>query len=240
MNWWILRALLNTHGEGNGGAAGGGAAGEGGNGGAGNAGGEGGSKEGGEGQGAKPDHVSRSDHDRAVRDMLKYKDEAKKARDDLKKIEEERLKQANDWKTLAENAGKERDQEREARTQSESLFKNTLKSSRIAELAVKAGLRPEARDDLDHLELEGVVVESTDTGRYLIRGAEAAVENLKKLKPHWFTTPKAPTVNSGGGRPAGSDGDFTSKDVWEAEKKYGTNSKQHQEAWSKWEKGGFK
>lgn len=169
-------------------------------------------------------------------DLKKTKSKLREVSQKEKDRESASLKEKGQWKEAAERAERERDEEKSAREESESRFRNSLRSSRVVELALKAGLRPEARDDLDLLDLDEVEVESTDSGRYIVRGADRFVENLKKRKPYLFKTGDgkgAPTFNggggkggsSGGGAGTGGEGDSgeapTWQQVWAAEKKYG-------------------
>lgn len=182
--------------------------------------------------------VAWQDHQRALADLHKNKDEAKKLREELKKRDEQKLKETNDWKSLAEKYQGERD---EAKTESErtsSAFKNTLRAQKVQALAEKAGLRTEARDDLDLLDLDGVEVDVTESGRYLIKGADSFVESLKKSKPHWFKAATAPKFNSGGGKSGASDDDgpIDAQKVASIERKFGRNSAEFKKAHGDWVK----
>lgn len=182
--------------------------------------------------------ISWEDHKRALDDMHKFKREAA----ELRRLDEEKrtasLREKERFKELSEQLEKELQKEREANQRTNSVFKTTLKSSRIVELALKAGLRPEAREDLEMLNLDDIEVEETSSGRYIVRGADTFVDGLKKKRPHWFSDPKAPTFNGGGGRPAPVDEPMTAEKVAAIEKKFGRNDPRFVEAWNKWAKGG--
>lgn len=75
--------------------------------------------------------------------------------------------------------------------------------------ALQAGLRPEAIDDLEALELDLVDVESTSKGRLNVLGVDEQIKKLQKAKPHWFGGKTAPKLNAGNPRVngGGDDGD---------------------------------
>lgn len=182
--------------------------------------------------------VSWQDHQRALADLHKNKDEARKLREEIKLRDEQKLKETNDWKTLAEKYQGERDEAAKASESSSKAFKNTLRAQKVAALADKAGLRAEARDDLDLLDLDGVEVDVTESGRYLVKGADSFVEGLKKNKPHWFKATTPPKFNGGGGKGGDTEGDgeMTPQKVAAIEKKYGRGSAEFKKAHGDWVK----
>lgn len=195
----------------------------------------------GDDKGQRSESVSREAYDRAVSESKKAKARAKELEDEKRSREDASLKEQGKWKEAAERAEKERDDERQRADGSSKLFKNTLISSRILELATAAGLKKEARDDLDLLDLDEVEVDETSSGRYIVRGADKLVEKLKKSKPHWFGDPKPPTFNSGGGKGGGKEstedailGDNPAQTIWELEKKYGRKDPRFVKAWNAW------
>jgi len=112
-------------------------------------------------------------------DMFKYKEK-------LRAIEEQSLREKEDWKTLAERREQERLEALERADRIESSFVNEKKFSAIERAALKAGIRPEAMSDLPMLNFDGVVVDKGEDGRVKVQGAEDFVHNLKQIKPHWF------------------------------------------------------
>jgi hypothetical protein len=172
--------------------------------------------------------------DRFKKDLGKLKDENRTLKQQLKERDEAKAKEENRWKDLYETTSKERDETSEKLSRTESTFKTTLKVNKIEQLALKAGLREDALDDLELMDFPEVEVEETDSGRYLVSGADKAIERLKKKKPHWFKDDKAPNFNSGGGRKATTDGLITSDDVALAEKKYGPGSEKFKTIYKKW------
>lgn len=72
------------------------------------------------------------------------------------------------------------------------------KKDAVRASALRAGLRKEAENDLDLVDMDGVEVEKTDQGRVIVHHADDVVENLKQTRPHWFSSKETPRVNTGG------------------------------------------
>lgn len=171
---------------------------------------------------AKP--IRAEDHKRAIDDLLKYKNEAQELRKRLDSDEVTRLREKEDFKTLAEREKKRADEIEERLRKRDAFYNNESKLGAVKAAAIKAGLRSEAESDLPLLSLDGVTVEVTNQGRFLVHGAETYIEELKRAKPHWFRTTKAPTVNSGATSNSSPQGAFSSENLTpekllEAEKK---------------------
>lgn len=200
--------------EGAGGGGGGGGEGKG------DEGGEGKGDEGGEGKGGKKvpaETVTREAHDKALADMHKYKKEAKELREREEKAKTDKLKADNQWKELAEaneKKAKEAD-ERSEKLQNSYLSDRKFNAARAA--CEKLGLRPEAVEDLDALDLGEITVESTSTGKINLLGAEKFAERLKTTKPHWFSDKEGPNVNTGSTRVRDSNGPVTAQQILKAE-----------------------
>ncbi len=207
---------IMPEGEG-GGGSGGGAGGEGGEGGEG--GGAEGDKTGKGGKGGENDTVSRADHQRALDDMKKFKARAKELEDKEKAQETARLKEANDWKTLAEKRENEAKEASERAERIQESYIGDRKYSSILSEANKLNLRPEAVADLEGLDLSSVQVETTNTGKINVLGAKEFAERLKTLKPHWFADKGTTRVNSGSTGVRDSGEPITAKQLLEAEMK---------------------
>lgn len=140
-------------------------------------------------------YVSKSELEHALADLQKYKSKAKEYEDKARKTEEERLRETQQWQKLAELKAKEAaERDEELQTIKSSLVEEK-KYSAVKEAALKAGIRPEAVDDLNMLNMKDVVIETTSTGRVNILGADRFIDNLKQLRPHWFGKP-AMNVNT--------------------------------------------
>jgi len=172
-------------------------------------------------QSQTPESVSWDDYARMRADMHKHKEEAKLLKAEKEAFESKRLRETNDFKTLAEQL----ETEKKALEERFDRFKETtVHSQRIAavrEEAVKKGLRPEAANDLDLLSLEDdVEVEATSSGRFLVRGQDSFVKRLLEQKPHWFQKQSVGKVNGGGGSAPPEPSKITAAQVLAAERAY--------------------
>jgi seryl-tRNA synthetase len=138
--------------------------------------------------------------DKVLEDMHKFKNELKQTQGKLSELETERLKGAQDFKTLWEKSKAEKEEVVAERDTLKQAIFHTQKFDAVKTAALQAGILNEALSDLELLKLgDDVVVETTSHGRFLVHGAKEMVESLKKTKPHWFKKPGAPNVNTGGG-----------------------------------------
>lgn len=152
----------------------------------------------------KPKVVDYEDHERALKDLHKFKQSYKQTETRMKELEKQlqeqesqKLKEKEDWKTLAE---KRLERATELEQKLEKVTNNIFSNRKYDEVraeALRAGLRPEAEDDLRLLSLEPVVVEATTEGRFLVNGAKEFVEDLKRTRKHWFKLGGVPDVNTG-------------------------------------------
>jgi hypothetical protein len=171
-----------------------------------------------------PKAVSWDNHKRALDDLHKYKNQVKDLETRLGDLESNSLKEKQDFKTLYE-------QEKQKRSEAEKREKSwkdwsvqTQRYNEVKSLAMQKGLIPQSLPDLELLDLSEVAVEVTSGNRFLVEGADVYVERLQQSRPHWFKSTKAPTVNGGGGGspPPPESSKLTSKDVFDAERKWKT------------------
>lgn len=188
----IFGGMLHEEKDGDGGGAGGSGGGSGGDG-SGGDGGEGG----GTGDKGKPATVSKADHDRALADLQKFKKEAAQLKADKKAAEDAKLKETNDYKTLAEQREAELTEIRTENERIKSAIVAEKKFNTVAEECRKLGLLPGAASDLEMLDLDAVQVETTSTGKTNILGADKFAARLKAAKPHWFGGKSTSHVNTG-------------------------------------------
>ncbi len=139
--------------------------------------------------------VAKADLDRALKDLHKFKSEARELSTKLKTIEETKLKDQQQWQQLAEIREKEVLEAREEAERIKNSYVSEKKFSAVREAALKAGILPTAISDLELVGLDQVVLETTSTGKLNVIGADAFVNVLKTTKPHWFGANKT-TVNS--------------------------------------------
>jgi len=175
--------------------------------------------------------VKFEDHKRVLDDMHKYKKAVQEQSEKLAEFETKLLEKDQDWKKIAEKYKADAESYKKDLTETKSAFVRTQKFNEVQAKALAAGLRPEAIDDLERIDLDAIEVEVTNTGRMSLNGVDDLVESLKKTKSYWFKTPKAPTVNGGGAN--GTDGDIklTPSYMFELEKK---DPKKYQETLPKY------
>jgi hypothetical protein len=163
--------------------------------------------------------VSWKNHRRALDDMHRFKSKATELETKVGELEEEKLREKENWKSLAERYKTDADKWKTEAENGKDLFTNTQKYNAVKKVALESGLLPEALDDLDLLNLEEVVVESTDQNRFAVHGVKEFVERLKQTKTHWFSKKQAPNVNSGGGTVKPDEGTpLSPADVYQAER----------------------
>lgn len=178
----------------------------------------------------KVETVSQAEYNRMVAEADKHKKEAATLKREKSERETQKLKEANDWKALAEAKEKEAEELRAENKRTQTAFVSEKKFSAVKSAAEKLGLRAEALSDLEMLDLDPIVHETTSTGKLNILGADKFAERLKSTKPHWFADKTKPVVNGGGQRVLDTDDAVTLKDVQDAEKasrKSGDTSEYH-------------
>lgn len=165
--------------------------------------------------------VSKTAYDQVSNDMHKYKNRVRELEAAQNQLETDRLKEKEEYKTLYEKSQEELNKWKKEAETGKVLFSDTQKYEAVKRHAVQAGILDEAVDDLELIDLDGVEIETTDKGRYVVRGAKEFVDSLKTKKPYWFKSTKAPKINSGGGsaKPV-KEGDLTAQDVYEAERAF--------------------
>lgn len=168
---------------------------------------------------AASETVSKSEFDKVLKEMHVFKKKAQEAEKIASEAKLAKLKEENKWKEYGEEKEKEA---KEARERSELLVKSFTESQRLNAVRVEAtklGIRPEAASDLNMLDLEEIQVETTNTGKVNVLGADKFAQRLKTLKPHWFQSKADPKINAGGNRVHdGSSGDaITATAVMKAE-----------------------
>ena len=142
--------------------------------------------------------VDWKNHRRALDDMHRFKKEAAELKARLEEQENQKLKEKEDWKTYAEREEAKRKEAEERLNSFQGSVFEDKKYSSVREAALKAGMRPEAMSDLELYSLDGVTVEATTNGRFLVHGSEAWVDDLKKSRPYLFSNNDVANINSGG------------------------------------------
>lgn len=129
-------------------------------------------------------------HERALQDMHKYKNELNKLKSQLEADNLKRLKETEQWQSVAEMKEKEAMEALEEAERIKGAYINDRKMSAIREAAQKAGILPQALNDLELLnKWDDVSIETTSTGRVNVIGAEQALNKFKASKPYLFGKP---------------------------------------------------
>lgn len=171
---------------------------------------------------SKGEYVPKSAYQKVSDDMHKYKRELSEIKARMEKQDADRLASEKNFEQLWKNEKQRADAAEESAKKKDQYYVHTQKVNAIRTAALEAGLRSEALDDLELLDFDGVEVEVTSNGRYLVHGAKEFAQSIKGKKPHWFKSSKPPGHNPGGGGDTGSGGNksITPKDVVEAERKF--------------------
>jgi hypothetical protein len=194
--------------------------------------------------------VSKSDHQRALDDMIKYKkaaSENEKVAADLKArleaLEKSKSESTGDFKTLYE-------QEKSARGELQGKYEGLKTSMVVTEkhkaasaALLKAGMSPEAMKILDREQFNEIEIEHTSQGRMITHGVDLYVDKFKKEYPFAFPAGKPPTLNNGGGTlPVTDTEEMTPARLFEIEQecKKTKNMKPYYEAVEKFKKSRMK
>ncbi len=160
-------------------------------------------------------------HKRALDDLNKEKAARRELEAKLGDFESKSLQEKNDFKGLYEREKAAREKAEAEAKSVKGWFTQTQRFNAVQTEALKAGLLPQAAKDLELLEMDGVEVEVTSTGRALVSGAKDFVERVKNDRPYWFQKPGAPNVNGGGGGTPPPEGkELTPGDVYQAERNW--------------------
>lgn len=185
-------------------------------------------------EGQKASTISRDDHERALKDLHKFKaqvgDLSKKLTDHeraLKQREEEKLASEGKLQELAEIRAKERDEAtqklrelEEQRQKDRELFWENQKYDAVVSGLKQRGLREEAIEDVDALDLTEIHVERTDRGRALFPNLPDVLDRIKNKKPHWFKSSSSTVVNSGGRTVVDGVKSFGPKEIVDLERRW--------------------
>lgn len=169
----------------------------------------------------KDDNVPRSAYQKVSDDMHKYKRELSEMKAKLAQEEADRLAKEKNYEQLYKNAEKRAVEAEEKANKRDQYYQQTQKANAVRIAAIELGLKPEAVEDLELIDFDGVDVEITSTGRYLVHGAEEFATRIKNRKPHWFKASKPTGHNPGGGGNNPEGGKLvTPKDVVNAERSW--------------------
>jgi hypothetical protein len=142
----------------------------------------------------KENFVPRSDHEKALRDLHEFKRKSREFEAQLEGMKESELKKNQQWEEYAKKKELEAEEAKTKAAKLEKTYLNDRKFSVVKDAVSKLGIRAEAIQDLEMLDLSEVTIETTSTGKLNVLGADKFAERLKALRPHWFGG-SAPGVN---------------------------------------------
>lgn len=187
-------------------------------------------------------NIKPEDHLRALDDLKKFKGRSKELEmkvqelaQALEQTKEQKLSEANDYKTLYEQAtNKNKDWEQKYNSLKKNVVYNEKYKAAQAAL-LEAGIRKEAIKILDREALDEIVVEHTSEGRMLVNGVDDYVDSFKKNFGFAFEDKKQTRVNGGGGSVHESK-TITPLDLYSIEKKHGVSSSEYKTALEQYRK----
>lgn len=141
-----------------------------------------------------PETISREAYEQIKKDMHTYKQKNKEYEERLEALKLNGHKEKEDWKEVARI---HEETAKDLKGKYEGLKQNLINSAKVAKLteeAVKHGINPQALPDLELVDFDELVVETTSTGKILVSGQDRAIAKLKVLRPHWFSK-SVPLIN---------------------------------------------
>jgi len=149
-------------------------------------------------------YVPKKAHEDIKADLFKYKEQLKSLQEQISGQQANSLKEKSEWKQLAELREQELNQVKSQINESEERY-GKLKSaiiedkklSAVRQFAAREGIEDNALPMIEMLELQGVIVETTNTGKVNVVGAEQFVQKLKAEKPFLFKKPGGAKINPG-------------------------------------------
>jgi hypothetical protein len=167
---------------------------------------------------SKNDLVSRADLEHALRDVHRYKNDAREKEEALKKFQNQQLEQNQKYKELWEQTKKEAESYQEKANLMEKAFMNREIKRQLEMEAMKMGL---IDSDAMHafVNQDDILVEGTTTGKINVLNAKQVLEGLKLKKPYLFNTQKSVGINTQTPSVMTSN-EVTMDQVMEAQSKY--------------------
>jgi len=171
--------------------------------------------------------VSKAELKRVLDDLHKYKSKMKQFEEqlnvkdaELQSLNDQRLAEQNDHKTLAQQWKERFEAEKTKNEQFIDSFYLSKRQDAVLAAARKAGLRKEAEADLLSMSFDDTVaIEKTDHGRVIVHGADDWVrKEIIEQRSHWLEQKKAPSFNPGGGKVPLSEKDLNGSTLFELEK----------------------
>ncbi len=134
---------------------------------------------------------------RTQADMFKHKQEAEALRTELSDLKLNSLKNAENWKEVAQVKESEAQAAKARLAQLEKALIDDKKYGAIKTEALAQGLILGAVEDIEKLDFPEALVETTSEGRIMVHGVKEAVLRLKTQKPFYFQN-HVPSINPSG------------------------------------------
>jgi hypothetical protein len=154
----------------------------------------------------EPRSIKPEDHQRALKDMHRYKSLHRESSERIKALEAEMtemrqqsMHEKENFKGLYEETKARLEEEQRKK---EALKENVLYSERyraVFPVLKKEGFRDDAHNLLDMMDLKDLDVEATTEGRFLVNGVDTWIDGFKHKYPYAFQAKKGPNVNSTSG-----------------------------------------
>jgi len=184
------------------------------------------------GQVNQPKVIRPEDHDRAIKDTLRYKAQVGDLTSQLQtlmsqvdEMKANNLKEKDDYKSLYEEEVKNHAATKERLS---GVSKNVVFSEKhraVLPALRKAGFIDEAEKNLTSQVLDSVEFETTSSGGFIVNGVETFVDSFKREHPYYFKEASSLRVNSGVSTNSNFDSsDITVQKVLELEKKAKTGT----------------
>lgn len=139
--------------------------------------------------------VPKTLYEKTRQDMLDFKNQVKELKATVDAMKVNTHKEKEDWKTVAELHEKTaKDLEQKYSGLKQSLI-DEKKMAALTVEAQKQGINPASIPDLNMIDFDELIVETTSTGKILVSGQDKAIARLKTQRPHWFSK-SVPNVNT--------------------------------------------
>lgn len=164
---------------------------------------------------------TKSEVQKILEEAKAYKVKVQEYEAKMKQKEVEELTANQRWKELAELKEREAMEVKEKAEKLKAAIVHKEKMSALKEAALAAGIRKESLPDLRLIDFPEVALQNGNEGEFSVSGADKAIQRLRALRPHWFSS-SIPTVNSSSPVVTG-DGGITFDDVKKAQAEYNKN-----------------
>lgn len=169
--------------------------------------------------------VNMEAYERTRNDMFKFKRqleavEKEKAEylEKIKSFEDQKMEETENYKGLWEKTKQEAEDWKSKYLNTKESVVTGKKMERIYSEARKAGIREDMIDLLDAFDTSDVLVEATDSGKYVVNGADTWVNLIKQERPGMFGKNTDPKINNGAGNYDGREKTYSAAEILKLQK----------------------